>query len=94
MTSPVVNALSAALALELVVAAVGDSLADGLALVLTVGAVGVGIAHPRLRGRTDGRSYGMSRFVVTVLIGYYDCLGTLPKNSHRPIIVTEIILEY
>ena len=76
MTSPVVNALSAALALELVVAAVGDSLADGLALVLTVGAVGVGIAHPRLRGRTDGGSYGMSRFVVTVLIG-------LPRDTAK-----------
>ena len=24
----------------------------------------------------------------TVLIGYYDYLGTRPKNSHRPIIVT------
>ena len=24
----------------------------------------------------------------TVLIGYYDYLGTWPKNSHRPIIVT------
>ena len=24
----------------------------------------------------------------TVIIGYYDYLGTRPKNSHRPIIVT------
>jgi len=28
------------------------------------------------------------RAVYTVLIGYYDYLGTWPKNSHRPIIVT------
>ena len=26
--------------------------------------------------------------ITTVLIGYYDFLGTRPKNSHRPIIVT------
>ena len=26
--------------------------------------------------------------VTTVLIGYYDYLGTRPKNSHRPVIVT------
>ena len=25
---------------------------------------------------------------ITVLIGYFDYLGTRPKNSHRPIIVT------
>ena len=26
--------------------------------------------------------------VTTVLMGYYDYLGTWPKSSHRPIIVT------
>ena len=48
--SPVVNALSAALAFELVVAAVGHSLADCVALVLPVGAVGVFVTHPGLAG--------------------------------------------
>ena len=46
---PVVNALSAALASELVVVAVGHSLADRRALVLPVGAVGIGVAHPGLQ---------------------------------------------
>ena len=48
-SSPVVNALSAALAFELVVVAVGHSLADCLAFVLPAGAVGVGVAHPGLQ---------------------------------------------
>ena len=36
----------------------------------------------RLGAAAVGHSEG------TVLIGYYDYLGTRPKNSHRPIIVT------
>ena len=31
---------------------------------------------------------GSRRIISTVLIGYYDYLGTRPKKSHRPIIGT------
>ena len=42
------------------------------------------------RGSISSR-YGIKSLehkLNTVLIGYYDYLGTRPKNSHRPIIVT------
>ena len=35
-----------------------------------------------------GRSVNSQSLLTTVIIGYYDYLGTRPKNSHRPIIVT------
>ena len=39
--------------------------------------------------RTEIQNRGSLKEVgITVLIGYYDYLGTRPKNSHRPIIVT------
>ena len=46
---PVAIAHSAALASELVMMAVGHSLADRRALVLPVRAVGIGMAHPSLQ---------------------------------------------